>query len=109
MTASFSFEVTTVPLHFDLFQGACIEPPIELEDVCALWSGRLRREGIFGWMESIELDEERREVLDQRIEACGPLALLRAVQDHHGDWEAVESRLRDCVPVAAEATDRTPD
>lgn len=107
VAASVSLEVTTLPLHYLFLQQECSEPHGELEVICTSWSERLRRESFEGWADS--LDGQRGNDLSERIDVCGPLALLRAVQDHHGDWEAVEARLLDCVPPAAEAADRAPD
>lgn len=107
--AALSLEVTIVAVQFGLLQDDCMDPPIELDEICTLWSKRLQRETLFGWIKSIDPEGERAERLSERIEACGPLTMLHAFQDHYGDWDAVEARLRDCVPVAAEAADRAPD
>lgn len=99
-------EVTTLPLRYLFLKQECDEPAAELEEICTLWSERLRRESFEGWAEA--LDGWRGNDLSERIDVCGHSALLRAVQNHYGNWEAVEARLRDCVPVA-EATDRAPE
>jgi hypothetical protein len=105
LIAASAFEITTLALRYSLLKQECGELAVELEEICTLWLARLRRESFLHWGE----EEERAERLSERIDVCGPLTMLRAVQDHYGDWEAVEARLHDCVPVTAEATDRAPD
>lgn len=107
VAATLSLDISSLPLSYQFLRSECSEPAAELEEICTLWSERLRRESFEGWAES--LDGERDYDLTERIDVCGHGALLRAVQDHYGDWDAVEARLRDCVPVAAEATDRAPE
>lgn len=85
----------------------CVEPLPELDAVCSQWSAKLKRESLAYRVESDEADVMFD--FEDHLEACGPATLLRAVQDHHGDWDAVEARLRDCMPVAAEVADRAPD
>lgn len=104
---NYSHEVSTLALRHSFLKQECGAPAVELEEICTLWSERLRRESFEGWAES--LDGERDFDLTERIDVCGYGALLRAVQEHHGDWDAVEARLLDCVPPAAEATDHAPD
>lgn len=106
ITAS-ALEVTTLALRYSLLNQECGALAVELEEVCTLWLARLRRESFLHWGEALE--EERAERLSERIDVCGPLALLRAVQDHYGDWEAAEAHLLDCVPPAARTTDRAPE
>lgn len=102
-----ALDVTTPGLGWTGVLGdVCVEPLPELDAVCAQWSAKLKRESLAYRLHSDEADVVFR--FEDHLEACGPATLLRAVQDHHGDWEAVEARLRDCVPVA-EATDRAPD
>lgn len=101
-----AINVATVAVRFEFLENECSEPAVELEEICTLWSERLRRESFEGWTKS--LDEEGAELLLER-NVCGYGALLRAIQDHYGDWEAVEARLHDCVPPAAKTTDRAPE
>lgn len=95
--ASLTLEATTIGLRGDFIEEMCNLPDIELEGICSQWASKLRAESFVDWVQS--LDPDRSEPLWGAFSDCGPLTLLRTVQDYHGDWPQVEARLRNCKPV----------